>query len=393
MNKINLIFLGDFPYPHGMAGTKRIQHAIDGLKQFDDVSIRVIVLRQSSAANPPSGVYRDISYETVMPNLMRMKLVLLSPAFFAKAKAAIRRAFVPEERNILFVYGPPAFDNIPVVRFARKLGYKIVFDIVEDDDAAIEISKSVYHRVKNHCTRRMTRQIAALADGLVVISSHLERKFTGLIAGKIPIHLRPISVDFSCFTAAPQPVGEIVTLFYAGSFGIKNGLPVLLDAFDQLAAHRANVRLVLTGKGSDEMMRSTLARIDASPFKERIEYKGYLDDAAYYAALNDADIPCMTRVDLAYAQAGFPFKLGEFLATGRPVIASRVSDVEHFLEDKRNVLLVKPGSVEEIVKAVDYIHQNPEIAQNIGKQGRVHARECFDAFSQARAMRLFLLSI
>lgn len=49
MNKINLIFLGSFPYPHGMAGPKRIQHAIDGLKSFNDVNIRVISLRQSSA--------------------------------------------------------------------------------------------------------------------------------------------------------------------------------------------------------------------------------------------------------------------------------------------------------------------------------------------------------
>ena len=75
-----------------------------------------------------------------------------------------------------------------------------------------------------------------------------------------------------------------------------------------------------------------------------------MDEKDYYSLLNNADIPCMTRVDLAFANAGFPFKLGEYLAAGKPVIASRVSDVDRFLVNGQNAMLVNPGSVRKYAR-------------------------------------------
>ena len=393
-DSLNIVFIGGFPYPQGMAGTKRIQHAIDGMKRLGNVKSGVIVLRQSSTANIPTGVYQGTPYETVMPDLMRIKLVLLAPLFYAKARHAIRSAFDSNRKNILFVYGPPEIDNVPLVGFARRLGYKIVFDIVEDDDAAAEISVSLYHRLKNFYTRRRTARIASLADGIVVISSHLERKFSLLSQDSIPIHLRPISVDFSRFEASLDENCQSRRLFYAGSFGVKDGVHNLLDAFDVLAQRYSFLRLVMTGKGSHEDLQPVLNRIARSPFGERIEYRGFLDDDTYYKLLQlPGLIPCMTRIDLPYAHGGFPFKLGEFLATGKPVIASRVSDVGRFLTDKEDALLVSPGSVGDIVDAVEFIQNNPEAALKIGKLGKCRAFTCFDLHSQAHFLRNYLLEV
>ena len=43
IRKLNLVFMGGFTYPRGMAGTKRIQHAINALKEHPGSVIRVIV--------------------------------------------------------------------------------------------------------------------------------------------------------------------------------------------------------------------------------------------------------------------------------------------------------------------------------------------------------------
>jgi len=140
-------------------------------------------------------------------------------------------------------------------------------------------------------------------------------------------------------------------------------------------------------------MREFFARRDASPHKDRIEYKGYLDEKDYYALLNSADIPCMTRVDLAYAHAGFPFKLGEYLATGKPVIASRVSDVDRFLVDKQNAMLVQAGSSAEVCEAAEFLIDNPESAVAIGARGREVARSFFDYKQQGAALRDFFENV
>lgn len=394
MSSINLIFLADnHEYPQGMAGTKRIQHAIDGLKNFSDISIRVVILRQSSRINALNGVHKGIPYETVMADIERSKLVLLAPLLHAKAKRVIRRVFRPAMKNILYVYGPPTIDKMPTIRYARRLGFKVIFDIIEDEHLARNINKNLWHWIKNFYTCRFLDRITSISDGIVVISSHLENKFREVTSGRIPMHFRSISVDMDCYNKKLQLLSDPLTLFYSGTFALKDGVLVLLDSFDQLAAKHDNIRLVLTGKGDHEHMRKSLARIDASPHRNRIDYKGYLDDETYYSTLNAADIPCMTRLDIPYAHAGFPFKFGEFLATGKPVIASRVSDVECIVDNRKEAMLVKPGDSNEIVSAVEYLMANPEEATYIGMRGREKARTCFDYRSQGQKLIEFLRNL
>ena len=98
----------------------------------------------------------------------------------------------------------------------------------------------------------------------------------------------------------------------------------------------------------------------------------------------------MTRIDLDYAHAGFPFKLGEYLASGRPVIASRVSDVDRFLADRSNAVLVRPGDSGELAEAIEYLLDNPEAASSIGQRGREVAVSLFDYKSQGQALLSFL---
>jgi glycosyltransferase involved in cell wall biosynthesis len=387
---LNVIFMGTFPYPQGMAGTKRIQHAIEGLKGAPNVTICVIVLTQSSRENALSGRHMGIPYQTVMGDLFRLRMALLFPLFYIRARRALKRAYRAECDNVIYNYEGPNLHNIGILAYAKSCGYKIVLDVVEDYDTGMKNSRSLYYRIKIVGIRYLKRKVKHLASGIVVISSHLERKYRELTHFERPIHYRPISVDFSWFGAPPIPFGETVTLFYAGSFGKKDGLFNLLDAFDRLAVRRANVLLVLTGQGKGDMMRQILSRIASSPFKNRIDYKGYLDDEAYYAVLNSADIPCMTRIESPFAQAGFPFKLGEFLATGKPVIVSRVCDIASILKDGENAMLVNPDDPSDIVHAVEYLLDNSDKAIAMGERGREAARRLFDLRLQGRALQAFL---
>jgi len=393
MKRLNLIFLGEFAYPQGMAGTKLIQHAIDGIRHDPDVSIRVIILRQSSKVNVLNGCHEGIRYETVMGDLLRSRMALLFPLFYLKARRALNRAFRSDYDNIIYNYGPPNMFNVGILAYAQRLGYKIVFDIVEDYDTAMDISSSLSHRVQMTGINYMSRRVKHLASGIIVISSHLQKKYEDLLEGEVPLHYRPISVDFDRYPSNSACFSDPLTLFYSGTFGKKDGVHVLLEAFDALAVKHETIRLILTGKGTREAMQPVFSQIKASPYKDRIEYKGYLDDDAYYAALNVADIPCMTRINIDYAQAGFPFKLGEFLATGKPVIASRVSDIECMLENRREAMLVEPGDSNEIVAAVEYLIAHPGNATDIGRRGRMKARTLFDYRKQGQLLLKFLRSL
>ncbi len=392
--KINLIFMGGFTYPYGMAGTKRIQHAIKALKNYPEVSVRVIVLRQSGRDNTLSGVHEGTPYQTVMGNVSRAKTAVSLPMLHFKTIQILKDAWLPNCKNIIYYYGPTDLENLVPLYYGRHLGFKIAFDIVEDYDTVKDKSGSFYYRFRIGCFGMLSSRMHALASGFVVISSHLEKKYRELGQGRTPIHHRPISVDMDHFPPGPSRMNSMVSLFYAGSFGRKkDGLSVLLDAFDRLAESRKNVRLVLTGKGDSGSMNSFFSRVEASLHKERIDYMGYLDDKDYFSALNSSDIPCMTRIDSEYTNAGFPFKLGEFLAAGKPVIASRVSDVGSFLENRHSAMLVMPGDSSEIFEAAEYLLDNPEHAAVIGARGRDVAISFFDYRQQGETLLSFLKNI
>jgi glycosyltransferase involved in cell wall biosynthesis len=388
--KINIIFMGGFTFPRGMAGTKRVRNVIDALKEYPDIITRVILQRQSSELNVLSGVHEGTPYETIMGDILRIKMLAALPALCCKTSAALKRAWRPDRKNVIYYYGPLFLESLVPLRNARKLGYKIIFDVIEDYGLVKTVSRSFHQYVRGYLTKWLSSRIIGLSAGIIVISSYLEERYRMLTDGKAPVHYMPVSVDMGCFPVNPCETKSTVSLFYSGSFGKKDGLPVLLDAFDKLAMRRKNVRLVLSGRGDKEAMQEFFARVAVSQHKDRIEFKGYLDEKSYYAALNDADIPCMTRADIAFAHAGFPFKLGEFLATGKPVIASRVSDVDRFLVNGDNAMVVKAGSSTEVCEAAEFLIDNPERARAIGKRGREVAESFFDCRNQGVALTTFL---
>ena len=106
MKKINLVFMGAFTYPRGMAGTKRIQNMINALKEYPDIATRVILQRQSSRDNILSGVHEGTPYETVMGDLFRAKMFAALPILYYKTIAALKRAFRPDHKNVIYFYGP-----------------------------------------------------------------------------------------------------------------------------------------------------------------------------------------------------------------------------------------------------------------------------------------------
>lgn len=390
IDRMNLVFMGVFTYPKGMAATKRIQNVINSLKPIPGVTTRVILQRQSSELNRLNGMHDGIPYETVMGDLFRAKMALALPVLCIKTNAALKRAFRKGQKNIIYFYGPLFIENILPLRYAKKLGYKIVFDVIEDYGLTKEVSYSLYQRFRANIASMTSSFMKGLAAGGIAISSHLESSLRASTDGKLPVHYLPISVDLERFKGNSSRNESDISLFYAGSFGKKDGLPILLESFDRLAGNHGDLRLVLTGRGDGPAMRQFHDRLQGSPYRDRVHYKGYLDEQDYYDTLNSVDIPCMTRVDHAFAHAGFPFKLGEFLATGRPVIASRVSDVDNFLMDRHSALLVSPGSSDDICNAVEFIIDHPEKARTIGERGRAVAGRYFDYKAQGAALHAFL---
>mgnify|MGYP002527594128 CR=1 FL=1 len=66
---------------------------------------------------------------------------------------------------------------------------------------------------------------------------------------------------------------------------------------------------------------------------------------------------------------GMPLTILEAMAMGVPVVATAVDGSKELVEDKVTGLLVPPQDVKSLTKAIEYMIENPEKAEEMGIAG------------------------
>ena len=369
---MNIVFTGEFTYPDGMAATKRIQNFIDYLTP--KVSVKVFLFDQSSAKQPKfvENAYRgNVPYTIVGSNIsFSLSLLYKVPLSYILSCWYLLKFKIRKERNVLYVYNGLTIENIVFVLFAKIIGYKIVVEYVEDLRLPSGAIRRGIH-IKNQTNVFFERFIPILVNGIVVISSYLFSKFEKYNKKVSLIHI-PITAKIPEEDESEIHEESIFTIAYSGSFGSKDGLETLIEAFKKFAVLHPQSKLLLAGINKNKEL------INKHLTDNKIKYIGYLPDEDFYPFLMKASTLCITRNKMKFANAGFPFKLGEYLATGKPVITSNVSDMELYIDNYIDAIVVEPESVDQIVDALMFLIKNKDEAKEIGRRGRLKCKRFFD---------------
>lgn len=86
----------------------------------------------------------------------------------------------------------------------------------------------------------------------------------------------------------------------------------------------------------------------------------------------------MARPNNRQAKGGFPTKLGEYLATSKPVVLTKVGEIPLFLTDGVNAYLSEPDNAESFAKKLDEALSNQKEARKVGLNGRHLADTVFN---------------
>jgi glycosyltransferase involved in cell wall biosynthesis len=78
----------------------------------------------------------------------------------------------------------------------------------------------------------------------------------------------------------------------------------------------------------------------------------------------------MQVVCLTSHTEGTPNVVLEAMAAGRPVVATRVGGVPELIADGINGLLVEPGDVEGLARAITRLLNDPDLAQRLASAGQ-----------------------
>lgn len=373
-------------FPDGTAATARVSAYARGLAAAGE-DVHVILLGPSeidpeTAVNTQiRGVHKGVPFEYTSGSTLKHHSLLTRRwrvvSSLLNARRRIRELSDRQDIEAVLLYSGSPTTAAFFRRVSRAVGALY----------AVDLSEMPHHSLEPRSARdaeqeRYGRSFVGCFDLVVAISSYL-RDYAGryLRPGAESIVL-PIMVDCDEFRqeGGPSTAPRFVT--YTGMLNErKDGVATLMTAFSRLAGDFPDVILRLVGD-SDDARTSNVPEYreiaEGLSIAGRVEFTGQVPRSEIPRHLGEASVLVLARPSSQQADAGFPTKLGEYLASGRPVIVTRTSDISEYLTDGETAFIVPPGDLEALVTALRRVLSDPESASAVGAAGRHVAEESFD---------------
>jgi glycosyltransferase involved in cell wall biosynthesis len=300
----------------------------------------------------PCGVHKGGGWRSLLPTLW----FLMSLGFELMRTA--RHYDVLVVSGVKAILLPPLF---VALLFGKRLFVRV--------DATAEIEHAItpesLHRMGLQADSRLVRAwsqarrwMLSRAEGVVALSTDVR---AALLRQEIPatrIFDIPNGIDMTrcCPVSSSQqavlraklglPTGPLFA--YVGRLSRAKGLPLLVSAWQAVAAQRPDAHLLLIGSGSGSFddCEAELERMSSCPaLVGRMTFTGQVENAHEYLQASDVFVSCSES-------EGFGLALIEAMACGLPCISTPVGVAPAVIDPGRNGLLVRIGDRDELQGAL-----------------------------------------
>lgn len=174
----------------------------------------------------------------------------------------------------------------------------------------------------------------------------------------------PLGVDANMFTPSPSPSSsDTLNIMYAGHLVAAKGVDHLVEAMQLVHEKIPKARLILVGEGFDrKRLEDMVERLNLT---EVVVFKGSVPFTDMPALFQECHIFCLPTL----AEA-FGLSLLQAMASGKPVVASNVGGIPHFVEEGKSGHLVPASDPTALADAILSILQAPEKMDAMGRHNR-----------------------
>jgi len=274
----------------------------------------------------------------------------LSPRSFSKVEEVLRR----EDFDIVHIHEP----FTPTVALAATLRSR---SVNVGTFHAFHTKPRGYWLAKPLLTRwlpRLDGKIAVSRPALEFVSRHLPGDY----------HVIPNGIDVDCFSASVSPMEQYddgkFNILFVGRLEKRKGFDCLLKAYARVRCQFRDVRLIIVGPGS--RLRGKYERLIRRQGLTDITFAGYVsqgDLPRYYAT---ADVFCAP----ATGGESFGVVLLEAMASGKPVVATRIAGYASVITENVDGILVPPRDDDSMARALISLIADPSLRQRLSVNGR-----------------------
>ena len=229
-----------------------------------------------------------------------------------------------------------------------------------------QVKKKIHVRFMKKCQK------------VFVISKHLKDYCVENCVREDKVGILNMFVDRSRFKGIERNFSEKYIAYCGNGENFKDGVNILIKAFALVAQKYNDIKLIIVGRGPQADWENQHSLVKEYCLENRVNMMGKVNPDEIPSILMNAEVLALARPDNIQAAYGFPTKVGEYLATGCPVVLTRVGELEDFLTDGISCLFAEPDSPEDFADKLCWVLENPDEAAIIGSNGKKIVENCFD---------------
>ena len=282
--------------------------------------------------------------------------------------------------DVVLLVAPTLFCSpqaLCVARLSRAVAWLHVQDF--ELDAAFQL-KEFSSNLLRRCIEGVERVLMRSFDHASAISEKMVQRLVAKGVGESRCVLFPNWVDTSVIYPLQHPVSlrvelgiadDSVVALYSGSLGKKQGMELLLDVSQRMAA-RPEVRFVFCVDGPSREQFAQVAKGSGNVVVLPLQPMSRLNEL-----LNIADIHLLPQLACA-ADLVMPSKLTGMMASGKPVLATAEPGTQIAELLSQRGVVVPPGNLEAFVSGLIRLAESPELRKQLGRKAREYATTHMD---------------
>ena len=302
----------------------------------------------------------------------------LSQNFLARAadfgRAVMRHVALAPAYDV--VHYRSVWCGLPLAQARRTLGYKTLFEV--NGLPSVEL-KYHYPTIEPELLAKIKEQEIAtlhLSDA-IICPSHVTRDYIASLGlDRRLVAVIPNGVSPSDFFASPLPSreGRVSTLLYIGTLADWQGLDVLIKALPKIL-ERHEVRLQIVGRGRSRQRKLLAKHIRKLGLTEHVLVQPAVPHHEVPALMAGADI-CVAPLglnDRNVTQGACPIKVLEYMAAGRPLLASNMPIVRELVREDMDGLLFSPNDPEDLARQAIALLNDFELSKRLAESASERA--------------------
>jgi len=263
--------------------------------------------------------------------------------------------------------------------FARSNNLPFVLEV----NAPLVLESGEYRQLSQLALARSVEKfLFTEANHIVSVSERLKEYILG-VAPKAQVTVVPNGVTLDRYEASDgkfwraklQPTIEAgLMIGFVGSVKPWHGVDLLIEALAQVNSKTNDAQLCIIGNGDEKYEMELRDRCRQHNLSDRVTFVGAVPHDEVPSVLKSMDVLVAPYPDLENFYFS-PLKVFEYMAAGRPIIASAIGQITDILTHEQTTLLVPPGDCAALAAAINRLQHQPELGKNLAAAALEEVRQ------------------